>query len=194
MTQTDPEEPGQFEIHYRGSDDTLSYWVLALGPIDSRGVYSYAIISNPSGDSLWVLARNVTEFFSLYNDEVMEKLEQLDYKNETSGPTVTYQGSDCEYEDMTPMMPVSELSVPQYMGLWYEMYTDDFVESAWENNTYCQQKNYALREDGVRISVHNYHAVGAPDGASSTMTGEFSCYTVTCTLADNYFCGMKKIS
>ena len=38
--------------------------------------YQYSVISVPEGPSLWVLARNVDNFFNLYNDEVTSFLDE----------------------------------------------------------------------------------------------------------------------
>ena len=176
MVNHNPDEPGQFDLYFRNQNVQYGYWILDLGPLDSQGLYSYAITSDPTGELMWVLARNVTEFFALYDEEVHVKLEELGFKEGSREPVVTYQGSDCEYEDVIPVNPVDELHVDKYMGMWFEMYTDNFVGESFENNTFCQQKNYALREGGERISVHNYHTIGAPDGDTSTMTGKQRSY------------------
>mmetsp|Transcript_6423 Transcript_6423/g.10518 ORF Transcript_6423/g.10518 Transcript_6423/m.10518 type:complete len:170 (+) Transcript_6423:89-598(+) len=141
MTPSDPAEPGQYDIHFRHSHATHEYRVITLGPLDSNGMYAYTVVSDSSGQTMWVLARNVTEFFAVYDADVLLELEQLGFNDgNTTVPVKTYQNGDCVYEDLTPVMPVHELVVPQYMGLWYEMYTDDFADSAWANNTYFQKK------------------------------------------------------
>jgi hypothetical protein len=48
---------------------------------------------------MWVLARNVTEFNLLYDEEVHVKLEEMGFKNGDREPVASYQGSDCVYED-----------------------------------------------------------------------------------------------
>ena len=178
----DREKVGQFYFRSRDSPVVYSYWVLALGPLDSNGLYSYAITSDETGALMWVLARNVTEFFIKYDAEVLVQLEEFGFKNGTKQPVISYQGSDWVYEDTTSVEPVPELAVNKYMGLWYEMYTDNMVSNSWENDTFCQQKNYGLRDGGERIGVHNYHTIGAPDGDTSTMTGNTEqCRAVQCS-------------
>ena len=179
---TDPNEPGQFFVYYVNPQHRFNYWILDVGPVDHNGMYSYAIASDSTGSLMWVSARNVTEFYALYNDDVLVKLETMGF-NGTKAPVATFQGGDCRYENMEPVMPVLELDVSKYMGLWYEMYTDGFVRDGWENETYCHQKNYALRDDGVTIGVHNYHTIGSPDGISTTLTGIVNSIPVLIVLA-----------
>lgn len=167
MIRSDPDEPGKFYLFYDRTQGHVEYWIIDLGPVDNNGMYSYAITTDETGSLLWVMTRSVSDFFALYNDEVLEKLEDWGF----AAPVPTYQGSDCEYENLEPVMPVQTLEVSQYMGMWYEMYTDGFVRDNWENDTFCHQKNYALRDDAVIIGVHNYHTIGSPNGESSTITG-----------------------
>ena len=72
------------------------YWILELGPINDDGLYDYSIVSDSVGLFLFVLARNVTTFFNLYNDEVLATLVDLGFVGPTK-PIPTYQGPDCVY-------------------------------------------------------------------------------------------------
>ena len=63
-------EPGQLSVHLDGVPVISPYWVVKLGDRDTAAEYTYSIITVPSGPSLWVLARNVSEFFVFDADEV----------------------------------------------------------------------------------------------------------------------------
>jgi len=73
-------------------------WVIQLGPptfYDDQ--YQYAVVSNRFKFSLFVLARNVTEFKLEYDDEVTAKLKEQGFTKFYNKPTETYQGDDCMY-------------------------------------------------------------------------------------------------
>lgn len=58
---------------------------------------------------------------------------------------------------------VSELNVPQYLGLWYQMYEDEAVVKSFEEGSYCCTALYGDNGDGT-LSVHNYASQNSPDG------------------------------
>ena len=108
IMQKDPDnEPGKFNltINYfsmpmpinRVPYVSSSYWVLDLGPINKQGLYDYAIVSDSSSVSLYVLARNVKRFYEKYEEEVDNLLEELGFVGIKS-PIYMYHGKDCEYE------------------------------------------------------------------------------------------------
>jgi lipocalin len=148
--------PGEFLLHFPElTEQAMHVWVLALGPLDGGGLYSYAITSDPTGTVMWVLARNVTEFNALYDAEVLVQLEALGFKDGTKQPVASYQGNDCEYESSDPVATVDNLDRSKYFGSYFEMYTDNFVASAWERGTYCSTTTYTDINDGsAEIGFH----------------------------------------
>jgi len=72
-------EPGKLTVHLDGVPVDSPYWIVKLGEVKDNQ-YQYTIITNPSGISLWVLTRNVDEFKKLYDKEVVEFLEQYNFK------------------------------------------------------------------------------------------------------------------
>jgi lipocalin len=75
----DLSKPGQLSVTLEGVPLVAPYWVLELGKI-VNDEYQYSIISVPVGPSLWVLARNVEEFFSLFNDDVVKFLDEYKFR------------------------------------------------------------------------------------------------------------------
>jgi len=75
----DLSKPGQLSVTLEGVPVVAPYWVLDLGKIVNNE-YQYSIISVPVGPSLWVLARNVEEFFSLFNDDVVKFLDEYKFR------------------------------------------------------------------------------------------------------------------
>lgn len=73
---------------------TGSYWVIALGPAVD-GVYQYAVISDNLSRTLFVLARNVTEYYELYNSTVSDFLVANGFTG-SRAPIQTLQ-TDCSY-------------------------------------------------------------------------------------------------
>jgi hypothetical protein len=74
----DVSEPGQLSVVLDGVGNVAPYWVLKLGNVVNDN-YQYSIISVPHGPSLWVLSRNVFEFFRLYDDEVKQFLDEYNF-------------------------------------------------------------------------------------------------------------------
>jgi len=72
-------EPGKLTVHLEGVPTDSPYWIVKLGEIKDDQ-YQYSIITTPSGISLWVLARDVDTFIESYNKEVVEFLDQYDFK------------------------------------------------------------------------------------------------------------------
>ena len=83
-------EPGKLTVHLDGVPVDTSYWVIKLGEVKNNQ-YQYSIITTPSGISLWVLVRDITSFFELYNTEVIYFLAEYNFKYETVSQT------DCKY-------------------------------------------------------------------------------------------------
>ena len=54
------------------------YWVLELGPVVDDS-YDYAIVSDNFALSLFVLVRNVTDFYENYNEDVLESLDEFGF-------------------------------------------------------------------------------------------------------------------
>jgi len=83
-------EPGKLTVHLDGVPVDTPYWVVKLGEVKNNQ-YQYSIITNPSGISLWVLVRDIDSFFELYNTEVIEFLNEYNFKYETVSQT------NCKY-------------------------------------------------------------------------------------------------
>lgn len=54
----------------------------------------------------------------------------------------------------TVFSQVAQLNETQYLGRWYQIYSDLFVESTFENSSYCVTADYGHYENGT-ISVFN---------------------------------------
>ena len=67
-----------------------SYWVLELGPVVDD-YYDYSIVSDNKGLSLYVLARDVDRFFKLYNDDVINSLEDFGFNKFFNKPIIMEQ-------------------------------------------------------------------------------------------------------
>jgi lipocalin len=71
-------EPGKLTVHLEGVPVDSPYWIVKLGEIEDNQ-YQYSIITTPSGISLWVLARDLYKFFELYDEEVIEFLNNCNF-------------------------------------------------------------------------------------------------------------------
>ena len=72
-------EPGKLSVSLDGIPFIAPYWVIALGEIKDDQ-YQYSIVSVPSATSLWVLTRNVLEYYRKYNNEVISFLDKYEFK------------------------------------------------------------------------------------------------------------------
>lgn len=72
-------EPGKLTVHLEGVPVDSPYWIIKLGEIVDNQ-YQYSIITIPSGISLWVLVRDINVFMKYYNKEVLDFLEQYNFK------------------------------------------------------------------------------------------------------------------
>ena len=84
----DPANAGKFE--------KANYLVFGLGPVVSGSFYDYAMVSDPSGESLYVLARNVTRFQERYEGDVLATLKHLNFTSFLNKPRKSSQ-EGCKY-------------------------------------------------------------------------------------------------
>ena len=85
---------------YRVNSDLtclIADWVVQLGPSTCNGEYQYSVVTDPYKLTLFVLARNVTEFKQNYDKEVLAKLKEQGFTWFFNRPIKTYQGQDCCY-------------------------------------------------------------------------------------------------
>jgi len=83
-------EPGKLTVHLEGVPVDSPYWVIKLGEIKDNQ-YQYSIITTPSGISLWVLVRDIDTFYKLYNEEVLNFLDDYNFIYED------VDQNDCNY-------------------------------------------------------------------------------------------------
>jgi lipocalin len=95
---------GELKVHFDPTDGQkvapfdAPYWILNLGPINSDGLYDWAIVSDNKSQFLFVLARDVKTFQTQYKEEVLDLLSKEGFKGTFKAPIETYQGDDCVYE------------------------------------------------------------------------------------------------
>jgi apolipoprotein D and lipocalin family protein len=89
--------PGQLTVHLQTTWFGAPYWVYELGPVKD-GLYEYSIVSDPLKATLFVLARNVSEFFATWNANVTATLKNLGFTGLFNTPLVTIQ-DNCTYWD-----------------------------------------------------------------------------------------------
>eukprot|EP01038_Epipyxis_sp_PR26KG_P007835 gene7835-10641_t len=184
--QTDAtSHPGQLKVVFNSDDAApfpAPYWILELGPINSDGLYDYAIVSDNLSAFLFVLARDVNTFNTKYKASVSATLTKLGFTGKTA-PIDTYQNSDCIYEATArknemqrigsgKLNPdtVTTLDVPKYMGLWYQMASDAIVYATFEKDAFCATALYGINNDGT-LSVHNYAKIGSQIGTTYVIDG-----------------------
>lgn len=89
---SDAGEPGQLTVHLQTTGFGAPYWVYELGPATYNGSqYEYSIISDPLKATLFVLARNVTEFYARWVGNVTTTLARLGFNGFLNTPLATTQ-------------------------------------------------------------------------------------------------------
>jgi lipocalin len=71
--------PGELTVHLDGVPHDAPYWVFDLGPV-VNGFYEWSIVSDPFMISLFVLARDVTNYYELYNNNVLSILNNYGFE------------------------------------------------------------------------------------------------------------------
>jgi lipocalin len=91
-------EPGELTVHLQTTTGFgAPYWVYELGPPTYNGsLYEYSIVSDPLKFTLFVLARNLTEFASIWASGVLERLKENGFTEFWNTPIATVQ-ENCEY-------------------------------------------------------------------------------------------------
>jgi len=94
----DPKVPGKLKVVFPRAP-VGDYWIMKLGPQDSDGLYSYAVVTSKLKSLLWVLARNVEDYIQTYDTDVQKYLKENGFTWFWNRPIKTYQGKDCVYPD-----------------------------------------------------------------------------------------------
>jgi lipocalin len=172
---------GQFSVHLFGHGAPpfgAPYLIYALGPVVDDE-YSWAIVSDQLKATLFVLVRSMDAFKSTYQPVIDAELNTLGFNSFLNKPLPTYQGPDCQYVwEPTPSKlgmvqgsgPVSTLSIPAYIGKWFQVYASPFVNITFEKNTYCDTAHYTLNSNGT-VHVLNGARNGGPQGSEYAIEG-----------------------
>jgi lipocalin len=97
----DATQPGELKVHFNSDlapPVDAPYWVLELGPINSAGLYDWAIVSDNLSQFLFVLGRDVATFNSQYDATIQASLKNLGFTGYKK-PIKIYQESDCVYNN-----------------------------------------------------------------------------------------------
>lgn len=92
---SDPSKPAALTVYLQGVPVGAPYWIVSLGP-ERNGQYQYAVVSDFAELSLFVLARNVTDFNKLYDQPVRAFLQANNYTSPINSPIPTVQAG-CVY-------------------------------------------------------------------------------------------------
>ena len=88
------DEPGQFMVYFT---DTLPspYWIIKVGPVINNQ-YQYSVVSDPFMLGLYVLARDVDDYYALYDDEILKYLNTTGFTKLYNKPIQTIHDG-CSY-------------------------------------------------------------------------------------------------
>lgn len=86
----DSSKPGELTVHLQTTGFGAPYWVYQLGPVEDDE-YQYSIVSDPLKFTLFVLARNVSRFFEVWNENVSSWLKSNGFTEFWNNPVLTVQ-------------------------------------------------------------------------------------------------------
>lgn len=174
-------EPGKLSVHLDGVPVESPYWVVKLGEVINEQ-YQYSIISVPSGISLWVLARDINNFYDKYDKEVKQYLDSNNFKYET-----IIQDDTCEYYFQKPLESnyKSECQVASYLqaaGFPQSSLPTMVCISKYESSFNCDatNKNTDGSTDYGLMQINSYWwCSGDPlskyNGCSTSCSSLFNC-------------------
>ena len=94
---TNTSAPGELTVHLQNTGPInfgAPYWIFELGPT-VNGVngseYAYSVVSDPFHLTLFVLARNLTDFAVSWSAGVLDRLTAAGYTNFLNTPSATVQ-------------------------------------------------------------------------------------------------------
>jgi len=189
---TNTSEPGKLTVHLDGVPVDSPYWVVKLGEVVNEQ-YQYSIISVPSGISLWVLARDIENFYNKYDEEVKDYLDDnKDYleDNDFKYQTIV-QDDTCEYVFETPLEAnyKTECQVSSYLkaaGFPQSSLPTMVCISKYESSFNCDatNKNTDGSTDYGLMQINSYYwCSGDPkskyNSCGTTCSSLFNCQTNT---------------
>lgn len=92
---TNAQFQGELTVSLQGSPFDAPYWIFKVGP-ENTTEYEYAVVSDPLQLTLFVLARNVTDYYNNYDKEIMEYLSVNGWSSFLNSPIEILQ-SGCVY-------------------------------------------------------------------------------------------------
>ena len=87
---TNTSHPGELTVHLETTEFPAPYWVYQLGPVEDDE-YQYSIVSDPLKLTLFVLARNVSDFMERWDANIREWLKTNGFTGLLNTPIATIQ-------------------------------------------------------------------------------------------------------
>lgn len=153
----DPETNAKLSLRFTNPevpDREFEYWIIELGEY-----YSYAVISNSTRSTLYIISRTPTMEESVYQD-LIDRLAMRGFDPDSIVLTP-------QFDEMPPPETVDFVNIERYIGLWYEIarYPTPFDEDG-----VAVTAEYTLNEDGT-VSLINSSLVGDLDGPPNSIEG-----------------------
>tara|TARA_B100001063_G_C16752796_1_gene551238 strand:- start:100 stop:606 length:507 start_codon:yes stop_codon:yes gene_type:complete len=86
---------GELTVDLNGAPYPAPYWVVELGPIVDN-LYDYSIVSDNHQISLFVLTRHIDRFFKLYDQKVLNSINDMGFTKFFDKPKLVNQ-TDCPF-------------------------------------------------------------------------------------------------
>ncbi|KAJ8037915.1 Temperature-induced lipocalin-1 [Holothuria leucospilota] len=93
-----PKEPGQLKVQLDGVPVAGDYWIIQLGPMEGNPPqYQYSVVTDRDRFTLFVLARNVSDFQTRFEKDVLQFLNDDGFDRFYNKPQLTVQVKECKY-------------------------------------------------------------------------------------------------
>ena len=145
------EFPGELTVHLDGVPHDSPYWIYDLGPI-KNDKYEWAVVSDPTMLSLFVLARDVETYYNKYNDEVLSIIENYGFKN-----LVNINQSGCKYSDNSMKLDYKQL--------------DTNILSQCQIASYLRNSGFPESSIGTMICISKYESSYNCDAKNTNTDG-----------------------
>jgi lipocalin len=86
---------GKLTVHLQTTGFGAPYWIYALGPIEGDQ-YQFSVVSDPVHLTLFILARNLTDFADRFQTEILANLTAAGFTGFLNTPEATVQ-EGCSY-------------------------------------------------------------------------------------------------
>ena len=159
---------GELTVTLDGVSRAAPYWVIELGPV-INDLYQYAIVSDDKRISLFVLARNISEYYTKYDEQVQLSLKSFGFTNTFNKPLVMSQ-TDCNYNYDLYDSIYNHIYVTEYKNRLVN-YNTLSQESECQVATYLKNAGFSSSTIPTMVCISKYESSFNCDATNKNTDG-----------------------